>query len=56
MIGNAIFINKITKKSMKYQKSLVLFHSMILSSATKQAYDKYLEKFRDYFKIRDFEL
>jgi len=55
MIGNATFINKITKKSMKYQKSLVLFHSMILSSATQQAYDKSLEKFRDYFKIRDFD-
>lgn len=55
MVSNASFIKNKTIKSMKYQKSLVVFHNMILSKATKHQYDKSLERFRDYFKIRDFD-
>ncbi len=55
MVSNVAFINSKTKKSMSYQKSLLLFHSMILSDATKHQYDKSLERYRNYFKIRDFD-
>ncbi len=55
MVSNAAFINENSRHSMKYQKSLVMFHHSILSEKTKQNYDQNLERFRDYWKIKDFD-
>jgi len=53
--SNSAFINENSRTSMKYQKSLVVFHYSILSEKTKQNYDHNLERFRDYWKIKDFD-
>ncbi len=55
MSSNSAFINENSHHSMKYQRSLVLFHHSILSEKTKQNYDYNLERFRDYWKIKDFD-
>lgn len=54
-MGNPVFMNEKSHKSMKFQRSLVIFHASILSEKTKSVYDNSLEKFRDYYKIRDFD-
>jgi len=37
------------------QRSVILFHSAIKSEKTKECYDYYLEQFKKYFIIRDFD-
>ena len=37
------------------QRSVILFHSAIKSEKTKECYDYYLEQFKKYFIIKDFD-
>ncbi|NND86818.1 MAG: hypothetical protein HKM23_05790, partial [Nitrosopumilus sp.] len=37
------------------QRSLIVFHNMITSEQTRERYDFEIEKYRDYFRIRDFD-
>ena len=40
---------------MKHQRSLLLFYSAIKSEKTKQQYEHYLNDFREYFLIKDYD-
>ncbi len=55
MISNAVFNNTRSKKVVSAQRSIILFHHMITSSQTRERYDFEIQKFREYFKIRDFD-
>ena len=54
-MGNASYINTKSKKIMKSQRSLIIFHNLITSDQTRERYDFDLKKFRAYFRIRDFD-
>ena len=51
------FVNtkKIHSSSLNQQRSLLLFYSAIKSEKTKKQYDRYLEDFRRYFMIKNYD-
>jgi len=53
--GTPAFNNEKSKSVMRSQRSIVVFHNMITAEQTRVRYDFEIEKFRDYFKIRDFD-
>jgi len=46
---------KIRSSSLNQQRSLLLFYSAIKSEKTKKQYDRYLEDFRRYFMIKNYD-